>query len=209
MLRVGLTGGICTGKSTVGQAFAEFGCHFIESDSIGHQLFKPGEPVYAAVVTAFGSGILAEDGTINRKALGNIVFHDTARLQELNKLVHPEIIRRQKKWLDELEAADPNSVGIIESALMIEVGTYKNYDRVIVVLCSAQEQLRRLQVRSGLSEDEARARIESQMPLQEKARYADYLIDTSGTFEQTRTQVQSVSSTLRELAAGSSGRPRS
>jgi dephospho-CoA kinase len=208
MLRVGLTGGIGSGKSTVGRMFAEFGCHFTESDNIGHQLFEPGEAVYRAVVDAFGPGILAPDKTINRKVLGDIVFRDPARRQELNSLVHPEVIRRQKQWLDDLEAADPRSVGIVESALMIEVGTYRNYDKLVVVVCSLEERLRRLRSRPGLSEEEALARIRAQMPLEEKAGYADYVIDTSGTLEETRRQVREVSSRLLELAADSSGSRR-
>jgi dephospho-CoA kinase len=209
MLRVGLTGGIGTGKTTVGRTFAEFGCHFTESDSIAHELFKPGEKVYEAVVRAFGAGILAPDHTIDRRILGNIVFHDPARRLALNNLVHPEVIRRQKQWLDNLEAAEPEAVGIVESALMVEVGTYKNYDRLIVVLCSPEVQLQRVQSRSGLSETDALARIRAQMPLQEKAKYADYVIDTSGTLEDTRRQVLEVSSKLRELAASNSGRRHS
>jgi dephospho-CoA kinase len=187
--------------------FVRLGCHLAESDAIGHDLFRPGESVYQEVVKAFGTEILLADQTIDRKILGDIVFHDPSLRLKLNSLVHPEIIRRQKVWLDQIEASDPQAIGIVESALMIEVGTYRNYDKLIVVVCSAEEQIRRLQHRSGLSEEEASARIQSQIPIQEKVKFADYVIDTSGAFDDTARQVEVINSKLRELTAGTSGKP--
>jgi len=205
MLRVGLTGGIATGKSTVGLMFVELGCHLIDSDHITHQLFQPGETVHSAVVQAFGEQILSPDRTINRKALGEIVFKDAQARTKLNGLVHPAIIQRQKDWLEEMEAHDPAGVSIVDAALMIEVGTYKNYDKLIVVTCTPEIQKRRLRTRSGLSEKEIEARIRSQMPLEEKVKYADFVIDNSGEGAETRRQVEEVNSKLRELAANTSG----
>lgn len=198
MLRVGLTGGIATGKSTVGQMLVELGCHLIDADRITRNLFEPGQPVHAAVVQAFGNGILGPDGTINRQALGEIVFKDPQARARLNSLVHPAVIQRQKEWLENLEASDPHAIGIVDAALMIEVGTYKNYDKVIVVTCSPEEQKRRLRGRTNLSEEQIEARIRSQMPMAEKIKHADYVIVNSGDLARTRAHVERVFRQLRQ-----------
>jgi len=209
MLRVGLTGGIATGKSTVGQMFVELGCHLIDSDSITHQLFEPGESVHDAVVKEFGARILAPDGTIDRRVLGGIVFRDPQARLKLNSLVHPAVIQRQQDWLKEVESRDPAGIAIVDAALMIEVGTYKNYDKVIVVTCRPEIQKQRLMERSGLKEEEIDARIRAQMPMNEKLKYANFVIDNSGTLAETRGQVEGVSSKLREFAARTSDKRHS
>jgi dephospho-CoA kinase len=208
MLRVGLTGGIGTGKSTVGTMFVELGCHLIDADHVTHQLFRPGEAVYSAVAQAFGKHILASDHTINRKVLGEIVFNDPAARTKLNEIVHPAVIQHQRDWLKEMEAKDPGGISIVDAALMIEVGTYKNYDKIIVVTCKPEAQRQRLRARSALSEEQIEARIRSQMPLAEKVKYADFVIDNSGGFSSTRTQVEEVNSKLREFAANTSDKRR-
>ena len=202
MLRVGLTGGIATGKSTVGAMFVELGCHLIESDQITHQLFEPGQAVHAAVVKQFGNRILAPDGTIDRRILGDIVFKDRQARAKLNGLVHPAIIQRQQEWLKEMQAQDPHGIAIVDAALMIEVGTYKNYDKVIVVTSSSELQKERLRARSALSEEEIESRIRSQMPNEEKIKYADFVIDNSGAIESTRVQVETVYRQLQETRHG-------
>ena len=209
MLRVGLTGGIATGKSTVGLMFVELGCHLVDADRIVHRLFEPGQAVYEAVVQEFGDSIIASDGTIDRKVLGDIVFEDPQVRAKLNSLVHPATIQYQQDWLLELEGSDPQGIGIVEAALMIEVGTYKNYDKLIVAACPPELQKQRLRSRSGLSGEQIDARIRAQMPMEEKVKYADYVIDTSGDLAATRSQVVEVNSKLRELAASTSGKSRS
>jgi dephospho-CoA kinase len=209
MLRVGLTGGIATGKSTVGQMFVELGCHLIDADRIVRQLFEPGQAVHNAVVHAFGDSVIASDGTVDRKVLGDIVFKDPQARAKLNSLVHPATIQYQLDWLVELEVSDPQGIGIVEAALMIEVGTYKNYDKLIVAACSPELQKQRLRSRTGLSDDQIDARIQAQMPIEEKVKYADYVIDTSGDFAATWSQVSEVNSKLREFAARTSGKRRS
>jgi len=181
MLRVGLTGGIATGKSTVGLMFVELGCHLLDADRITHELFQPGEPVHTSVVQAFGERILAADGTIDRKVLGGIVFKDPQARAKLNGLVHPSVIRRQQEWLKQIEEEDPAGIAIVDAALMIEAGTYKNYEKVIVVTCAPEIQRLRLLARSGLTEDEIEARIRSQMPIDEKVKYAHFAVDNSGS----------------------------
>ncbi len=198
MVTVGLTGGICSGKTTVGHMFVDLGCRLIDSDRITHELFEPGEKVCEAVVAEFGERIRDGEGRIDRSALGEIVFHDPGRRQTLNELVHPAVIERQKEFLESVEAQDPSSIAIVDAALMIEVGTYKNYDRVVVVTCTLDQQRQRLGERAALSDEEIETRISSQMPLDEKVRYADFVIDNSGSLEATRLQVGDVYEKLRE-----------
>jgi dephospho-CoA kinase len=197
MLRIGLTGGIATGKSTAGAMFVELGCHLIDSDRITHELLDPGQAVHAAVVQEFGKGILAPDGTIDRRILGNLVFADPKARTALNSLVHPAVIRRQQEWLEEVEEKDPHGIAIVDAALMIEVGTYKNYDKLVVVTCRPEIQRQRLKARSTLTEDQIEARIRSQMPPEEKAKYADFVIDSSGPIAETREQVRKIYEQLR------------
>ena len=197
MLRVGLTGNIATGKSTVGAMFVELGCHLIDSDQISHQVYQPGTPVYEAIVAEFGKTILAPDGTIDRRILGDIVFKTRHARARLNDLVHPAIIQRQREWLKDVEAEDPQAIAIVDAALMIEVGTYKNYDKLIVVTCTPEVQAERLRARSGLSEEQIEARIRSQMPPEEKVKYADFVIDNAGSLESTRRQVKKVFDALK------------
>jgi dephospho-CoA kinase len=196
MLRVGLTGGIAAGKSSVGKIFVQLGCHLIDSDQITHQLLSPGEAVHAAVVKEFGQRILAPDGTIDRRILGEIVFKNPEAREALNHLVHPAVIARQQEWLKEVEAQDPSGIAFVDAALMIEVGTYKDYDKIVVVICSPDLQRLRLKAKTGLADEQIEARIRSQMPMEEKAKYADFVIDNSGSIEKTREQVESVYSQL-------------
>ena len=200
MLRVGLTGGIATGKSTAGAMFVQLGCYLINSDQISHELLRPGQQVYDAVVKEFGDRILAADKTIDRRILGEIVFKDPEARARLNSLVHPGVIARQTEWLKEVETQDPDAIAIVDAALMIEVGTYKNYDKLIVVICKPEIQKQRLRERSGLSDDQIEARIRSQMPMEEKAKYADFVIETSGSIEMTQQQVERIYKELRRAA---------
>jgi dephospho-CoA kinase len=199
MLKVGLTGGIGTGKSTVGRMFVDLGCHLIESDAITRSLFEPGQAVNRAVAAAFGPAVVGPEGRINRAVLGELVFHDSALRHKLNSIVHPAIIQHQAEWLKSVKSQDPHAVAIVEAALMVEVGTYKNYDKLIVVTCTPEIQRERLKERTGLSEEQIDARIGSQMPLAEKVKYADFVIDNSGDLEQTQNQVQRIHARLRAL----------
>jgi len=201
MLRVGLTGGIATGKTTVGQMFIDLGCHLIDSDEIAHKLFEPGQDVHSAVIKAFGPHIVASDGTIDRNILGDIVFNDSAARAKLNILVHPAIIRRQQEFLTNIARTDPKGIGIVSAALMVEIGTYKNYDKVIVLSCPPDVQRMRLKSRSALSDEQIEARIAAQMPVEEKVKRGDFVIDTSTDLATTRRQVEMTNSKLREFAA--------
>jgi dephospho-CoA kinase len=200
MLRVGLTGGIASGKSTVGRMFGELGCRVIDSDLITRRLFEPGDPVNKAVAAVFGPSVVGFDGSIDRRTLGELVFKNPELRQQLNNIVHPAIKERQAEWLAKLAAEDPHSIGIVEAALIIEVGNHKNYDKIIVVSCTPEVQRKRLRERSGLTPEQIESRIASQMPLEEKMKVADFVIDNSEDPGTTRRQVQDVYRLLRPLA---------
>jgi dephospho-CoA kinase len=201
MLRVGLTGSIAVGKSFVASIFVELGCHVVDADHTAREVVRPRSPGLQAVVNAFGPEILNPDGTLNRQALGALVFADEKKRQQLNYLLHPFIIARQDEILREWEKEDPNGIGIVEAALMIESGGYKRFDKLIVVHCRPEVQLERLLLRSGLSRDAAQRRIDSQMSQEEKKQFADFLIDTSDGFELTRNRTIEVYKKLQRKEA--------
>jgi dephospho-CoA kinase len=200
MLKVGLTGGLASGKTFVAGQLAELGCHVIQADRLGHEVLRRGGEAYDGVIREFGRAILAPDGEIDRKALGKLVFADPARLEVLNSLVHPAVFRRQQEFFDQVERQDSRAIAVVEAAIMIESGSYKRYDRLIVAFCPPEMQLRRFMERDRASEEEAKRRLERQLPLEEKRKFADYLIDTSGAKEETARQVREVYRQLRAEA---------
>jgi dephospho-CoA kinase len=189
MNKVGLTGGIASGKSVVCELFRAKGCHIIDADKVAHALIRKGNSCHELVVREFGRQVLDGSGEIDRKKLGEIVFTDKARLETLNSILHPEVIRTILSDLAQIECEKPNSRPIVEASLMIESGFYKSFNRLIVVTCVPRQQVERLIARNGMSEKEALQRIALQMSLAEKVRFADYVIDNSGTIEKTQEQV--------------------
>ena len=200
MLRVGLTGGIASGKSTVAAMMRELGCTVLDADTLAHRLTEPGQPAYHEVVSEFGSAILRPDGTIDRKALGAIVFADRERLDRLNRIVHPRVIEARDRQLTELEFANPLGVAVVEAALLIEAGYHKHLDRLVVAWCRPEQQRERLRAR-GLSGEEIEQRLAAQMPAEEKRRMADEVINCSGDIGETRRQVTALVARLNAEAA--------
>lgn len=200
MLKVGLTGSIAVGKSYVCDCFRELGCHVLDADQTARSVVASKSDGLRRIVREFGAEILQPDGELDRKKLGAIIFSDEEKRKRLNSIVHPLVIEAQDHWVKELEREDPGGISIIDAALMIESGGYLRFDKLIVVWCKPDIQLRRLMSRDGLSEDEARMRIEAQMPQDEKKGYADHLIDTSGGFEATTRSVKNVYRQLRSFA---------
>ena len=196
MLRVGLTGSIAVGKSVVLARFATLGCHTSDADHIARRVVEPGTSGLARLVTEFGRDILDPEGKLDRAALGAIIFGDTLRREQLNRILHPLIIEEQNRWLDDCEARDFASIAVIEAALMIESGGYRRFDKIVVVHCENERQVERLTERNGLTRDEAERRIAAQMPQAEKMRYADYLIDTSDDAAKTVARTDNVYSAL-------------
>jgi dephospho-CoA kinase len=200
MLRVGLTGSIGVGKSFVGSVFVELGCRLLDADNTAREVVLPGTEGLNDIVNEFGSEVLRPDGTLDRHALGTIVFADAERRERLNAIVHPRIIERQDETLRRWQEQDPDGIAIVDAALMIESGGYKRFDKLIVVHCRPEVQLERLMLRDRLSLEEARRRIDSQMPQSEKQRFADYLIDTSDGFEPARQRTKEVYEQLLRTA---------
>jgi dephospho-CoA kinase len=198
MLRVGLTGSIAVGKSFVTDVLAELGCHVLDADEIAREVVVPNSSALQQVVAEFGTDALQADGTLDRTKLGSIVFADPEKRQLLNSILHPYIIAAQDQRLREWEAEDPDGIGVVDAALMVESGGYKRFDKLIVVHCRPDVQLKRLMARSGLSSAEAEQRIRSQMSQEEKKKFADYLIDTSDGFEATREQTERLYAALRK-----------
>ncbi len=200
MLRVGLTGSIAVGKSYVSRVLAELGCHVIDADQTARAVVAPGTEGLRKIVAAFGQDVLQADGTLDRAALGRIVFADEAQRTRLNALLHPLIMAAQDEWLRARAAADPRGVAVVDAALMIESGGYGRFDKLIVVHCRPDVQLERLMKREQITRAVAERRIAAQMPQAEKMRYADFLIDTSEGFDDTRAQTAAVYEKLRALA---------
>jgi len=203
MLKVGLTGGIATGKSLVAGIFAELRAHIIDADKIGHELMTPGEPVYDEIVKRFGTEILNPDKTVNRGKLAELAFDQRRpRIYELNSLLHPGIIERYEKRMEEIGAREPNAIVMLEAALLLEAGLRRRFDRIIVVSCKPQQRIERWEKRVQVDADAARRevtrRMMAQAPDEAKIQAADYVIDNSGSIEDTRKQVEKVFATLRE-----------
>lgn len=199
MLRVGLTGGLASGKSFVGRELGSLGCLLIKADELGHQVLEPGGEAYDAVIAEFGPGILNADGTIDRRKLGAIVFHQPERLAKLNSMVHPPVRARTQKLIDDFAKDHPDGIAVSEAAILIETGSSRRYDRLIVAVCSAEQQIERAMARDHLTREEVLDRLSRQMPLAEKVKYADYVIDTSGTKERTIDQTRKVFEDLRRV----------
>ncbi len=207
MLKLGLTGGIASGKSAVGEMFVKLGAHLVQADAVAHWLMQPGRPVYEEVVRRFGREILNPDGSINRSRLAEAAFGTPGgappRVNELNQIVHPAVIGHENEWMEELGRRDPGAIVIVEAALILEAGTAGRFDRLIVVTCHPEQRILRYARRHGISEDAARAevtrRMAAQIPDEEKIKAADFVIDNSGSLDSTEQQVRRVFAALRSV----------
>jgi dephospho-CoA kinase len=213
MLKVGLTGGIASGKSAVGEMLVALGAHLVQADRIAHELMRPGEAVYNEVVRHFGGEILNPDGSVNRTKLAEAAFGPATlpegarvtRVFELNRIVHPAVIRSQNAWLQEIGRRDPQGVAVVEAALILEAGAADHFDRLIVVTCEPEQRVARFAARQKIGIEAARKEVQrrmaAQFPEEEKIKAADYVIDNSGSHEHTREQVREVWEKLRAEAA--------
>jgi dephospho-CoA kinase len=198
-LKAGLTGGIAVGKTFVVSVLRELGCQVIDADLLAHQAIEPGKPAYQEIIREFGQEVVAESGQIDRTRLGAMIFAEPGLRARLNAIVHPRVFEAQAKWLAAVEAKSPGAIAIVDAALLIETGAYKRFEKVIVVYCAPELQLERLMRRDNLSRQDAQARIASQMPSEEKLKFADYSIDTSGSLAETRLRVEAVYASLISL----------
>jgi len=197
MLKIGLTGGIASGKSLVSQIFTELGAHTIDADQIAHELMRPGEPVYEQVVQSFGNEILNPDKSVNRAKVAELAFDKRRpRIYELNRIMHPEVIQRYESWMEGIRQREPDAIAILEAALVLEAGLRRRFDRIVVVTCKPQQRAERWAQRFNLDPETAKVevnrRMMAQAPDEAKIQAADYVIDNSGSVEETRKQVQKV-----------------
>ena len=218
MLKVGLTGGIASGKSVVGEMFAALGVHVIQADDIAHRLMQPGHAVYDEVVRHFGAGILNPDGTINRVRLAEAAFgrgtgHESSRVQELNRIVHPAVIESQEEWMEQVGHEHRAAITMVEAALILEAHAAERFDRLVVVTCRPEQRIQRWAQRVKVDEETARKevtrRMAAQFPDEEKIKAADYVIDNSGSLDETNRQVKEVHAKLTAEAAGCGKGPTS
>jgi dephospho-CoA kinase len=205
VLKVGLTGGIATGKSVVGKMFAALGAQVIQADEISHELMRRGEPVYQKVVVQFGAGILDADGSVNRSRLAELAFgspDQPSRVQELNQIVHPAVILRQEEWMAQIDRSHPQAIAIVEAALILEAGMAKGLDRLVVVSCRPEQRIERWALRLKVDGETARRevtrRMAAQLPDEEKIKAADYVIDNSGSLDETEKQVKKIYMELKK-----------
>jgi dephospho-CoA kinase len=204
MLKVGLTGGIASGKTVVGEMFLALGAHLVQADRIAHSLMQPGEAVYNEVVRHFGGEILNPDLSVNRARLAEVAFgpanisegQRASRIEELNRIVHPAVIRSQDEWMAAIARKDPNGIAIVEAALILEAGAKDHFDKLVVVTCNAEQRAARFAARQKMDLEAARKevarRMAAQLPDEEKIKAADYVIDNSSSLESTNQQVRTV-----------------
>jgi dephospho-CoA kinase len=200
MLRVGLTGGLASGKSFVAATFASMGCLVVKADDIGHLVLEPAGEAYPHVIAEFGREILDANGRIDRRILGERVFGEPERLEKLNAMVHPPVRARIEALIRKFAASNPGGIAVIEAAILIETGSARSYDRMIVAVCREEQQIRRAIERDHLTREQVIERLHRQMPLAEKVKYADFIVDTSGTKESTVEQTRVVFASLRKLS---------
>jgi dephospho-CoA kinase len=208
VLKVGLTGGIASGKSVVGEMFAALGAQVIQADEISHQLMQPGQAVYQEVVRHFGREILNSDGGVNRSRLAELAFSSKpSRVEELNQIVHPAVIRRQQEWIEQVRQRDPHAVAMVEAALILEASMAESLDRLVVVTCRPEQRIerwaRRLKVDQETARREVARRLAAQLPDEEKIKAADYVIDNSGSLDETRRQVREIYDRLKKESESS------
>jgi dephospho-CoA kinase len=201
MLKVGLTGGIASGKSTVASLLRDRDCQVLEMDPLGHELLEPGQSAYDEVIREFGNGILGPGDKVDRARLGAMVFSDAAKRERLNQILHPRILQVVRQWFSALDRPGGPDLAFAEAALIIEAGFQKELDKLIVCWARPDQQLARLMER-GMPRDQATLRIAAQMPAEEKRALADEVIDCSGSFEETERQVDLVFAKLEKAAAG-------
>jgi dephospho-CoA kinase len=197
MLIAGLTGGLASGKSFVAAAFDELGCHVVEADALGREAMQPGGSAYDEILATFGDGIMNEAGSINRQALASIVFTDPEALRKLNAIVHPAV-----RELSRLRfRGSERRLGIYVAAILVETGAWREFTKLIVTACTREQQIERALQRPGATRADVLARLERQLPLENKTEVADYVIDTGGTTEETLRQTKMVYEDLRRLAS--------
>ena len=199
MLLVGLTGGIASGKNSVAKILSEYGARIIDADIICRELVEKDQPAFREIVHFFGNDILLKDGNLDRKKLGKIVFEDKEKRKVLNSIIHPKVIAEEMRLAKSIEEEDPHALVIVNAALLIESGNQNNVDKVLLVGATEDLIINRIVKRDGLTRNEAKLRIQSQLPFKEKIKHAHYVIENNGTFSELRHKVEGIYKELKPL----------
>lgn len=202
MIIVGLTGSVASGKSTAAEMFKELGAYLIDWDLLAREVVRPHRKAWQGIVEYFGQDVLNDDLTLNRQRLGEIVFNDPEKLAKLNQITHPAVIEEDARRTEEIRKIQSEAIIVKDIPLLIEIGYHKSVDKVVVVYASEENQLKRMTER-GVGPEEARKRIRAQMPIQEKIKCADFVIQSGGSLEATRRQVEKIFDALGHLRRGS------
>jgi len=200
MIVVGLTGGLATGKSSVARLFQDCGAIVIDADVLAREAVEPGRPAWRDIVRVFGKKVLQPDRALDRRTLGRTVFGNRAKMKQLNAIVHPRVAREQNRLTREIASKELDAVIIYDAPVLIEAGAHNRMNKIIVVAADQATQIKRLCNRSHFSRAEALRRIRSQLPLAQKIKLADYVIDGTLSFEQTKNEVQRIYAQLEQLA---------
>jgi dephospho-CoA kinase len=200
MIKVGLTGGIASGKSTVSKIFARFGAKVLDADEVARELLLPGQPAWKRLRQTFGEEFFHPDGTVKRKQLRKLIFANPERRSQLNAIVHPEVMKEINRKSESLSSLLEPMVLVVDVPLLLEVGVADRFDKIVVVDARESVQINRLMQRDGISEEEAKQALKVQMPLSEKVEQADYVIDNNSTLTDTEIQVRMIWQELLELA---------
>jgi dephospho-CoA kinase len=200
MLKIGLTGGIASGKSAVAAFLRELGFPVLDADSVAHKLMEPGQTAHDEILQTFGAEFANADGKIDRAKLATLVFADPTKLKQLNAILHPRVERAVFEQFEEWQRSGVRDAAFVEAALLIEAGIAKNLDALIVAWSENEQQVDRMRAR-GMNETDAKRRMAAQLPLEEKLRQATYMVDCSGSLEETRAQVQAIAAKIRKQAS--------
>jgi dephospho-CoA kinase len=207
VFRVGLTGGIATGKSVVAEVFRQEGAFVLDTDSLGHELMEPGTPAYREIRERFGDGILDSTGRIDRRQLGDKVFSDERARLQLNAILHPRILAEAEQRVARFAQQNPGGIAVTQAALLAEAGAFGRFDRIVLTECDTATQVRRLRSRDGIGEEEALRRIGAQADAASRRRIAHLVLDTSGSLEETRARARQVFESLRREWDGRKAAP--
>ncbi|TDJ60141.1 MAG: dephospho-CoA kinase [Nitrospina sp.] len=199
-LLAGLTGGMGSGKTTVGQMLSDLGAHVIDADTITRSLVEPGQPAFHEIVDFLGSGVLRDEGTLDRGKIADMVFNDTGKKEALEAILHPRVFAEEQRLYNKIRESDPSALVVLDAALLIESGNYRKVDKVIVVACDEETQIQRILAEKKFSRPDAERRLRQQMPLEEKIKFADYILRNDSGYPELKEKVEALFHQLKEKA---------
>lgn len=199
-LLAGLTGGMGSGKTTIGQMFRDLGAHVIDADKISRALVEPGKPAWQEIVDLLGKSVLRDDQTLDRGKIADIVFNDTKKKEGLEAILHPRVMEEEQRLFEGIRNGDPSALVIIDAALLIESGNHRKVQKVIVIACGEETRIQRIMAKKNFTREDAERRLRQQMPLKDKIKYADYVLHNDSGFPELKEKVEALFHQLKEMA---------